>query len=169
MPDFDDRAYCDAADEYRLSDDGLRRVADTPGRWMAPLAREALALRARVAGLEAETKREHDSADMFAKVAQHLGRLCSEAARLIGADPGDDESLLPRLRSVLAAHERLKRETQEDYVRISAKQDRDARRIAVLEQQLAEARRIHHEAPGECYHCPRCQDADESNREADRA
>ncbi|WP_280466781.1 hypothetical protein [Nocardia cyriacigeorgica] len=42
-------------------------------------------------------------------------------------------------------------------------------RIAELEVAQAEAKRIHDESPGDCYHCPRCQDADESQRDALRA
>ena len=35
----------------------------------------------------------------------------------------------------------------------------DRARLAELEEAAAAARRIHDESPGECYHCPSCQDA----------
>ncbi|MFD6357919.1 hypothetical protein [Nocardia tengchongensis] len=42
-------------------------------------------------------------------------------------------------------------------------------RVAELERERADARRMHDESPGECYHCPRCQDADETEQDVLRA
>lgn len=42
-------------------------------------------------------------------------------------------------------------------------------RITELERERAEARRMHDDSPGECYHCPRCQDADETEQDVLRA
>ncbi|MFE2996852.1 hypothetical protein ACFXG4_17775 [Nocardia sp. NPDC059246] len=48
-PAFDDRAYCVETDEYRITDEWLRVLATSAGRWSRSLAREVLDLRVRVA------------------------------------------------------------------------------------------------------------------------
>lgn len=66
-------------DDYRLPDEELRRLAESPGRWSRPLAQETLALRARVTELEATLE---------AKRGQHLDTLhyLEQAQRVIERD-----------------------------------------------------------------------------------
>jgi hypothetical protein len=59
-------------DEYVLSDEELRQVAEMPGRWSRPLAGEVLSLRARVAELEAETASLRDAGK---DIGQHIKAL----------------------------------------------------------------------------------------------
>ncbi len=57
MTDFDGRAYCVDAEEYLLTEGELRGLAESPGSWSRPLAREVLNLRARVAQMEYDLRR----------------------------------------------------------------------------------------------------------------
>lgn len=78
MPDqtFDPTAYCVYPGERRLNDEEIRRVAEVPGTWSPPLAREVLALRARLAEL-----------DGFVRGLAINGLSCDLTPTLSGATP----------------------------------------------------------------------------------
>ncbi|TLF74080.1 hypothetical protein [Nocardia cyriacigeorgica] len=148
-----------------LTDDELREIADTADAEMLPdetvqaMAAELLGARAYVD----EVVRERDGAR---EVAEH--RL--EVIREVVADLNAARAQFGLLYDALAEHGAAFTTEHGRVVGVEMPTlDALRARVTELEAERAEARRIHDESPGECYHCPRCQDADESQREADRA
>ncbi|WP_280470976.1 hypothetical protein [Nocardia cyriacigeorgica] len=111
----------------------------------------------------AELKAERDG---MLEVAEHRLEVIREMAAEIAADSdriAQLEAERDAARQVMTDH-RCGDQAELAYRRAATAEAR----VAELEAAQAEARRIHDESPGECYHCPRCQDAVESQREAAR-